>query len=305
MSPPTTVVEAGDSTGTPRVAALTMARDEADMLPRWVEYYGGQLGVENLIVLDDNSADGSTDGLACPVLPLPAWQWNQSWAKARRALANGISAGLLSCYDMVLFADVDEFLVPDPNRYQGLLDYLAANRDNDVIAPLALNVLHDPDSEPPVDPSRPVLAQRRFVKFAPGMCKPMVKRVPAEWRFAFHGIRSPFTVDRDLLMLHLKYYDRGAMQTVARQRRDVHDTLGRGHGGSAWPLGPDELASRLGVWVQTPDGQEIPEFDPGEVDLSDVVLKQIKGFFRTFGPQLEAMEQNPVRRIPARFSEAF
>ena len=41
------------------------------MLPRWVQYYGDQLGQDNLVVLDDNSVDGSTEHLPCTVLRLP------------------------------------------------------------------------------------------------------------------------------------------------------------------------------------------------------------------------------------------
>ena len=47
----------------PTVAVLTVARDEAAMLPRWVAHYGSHVGVENLVVVDDNTSDGSTDDL--------------------------------------------------------------------------------------------------------------------------------------------------------------------------------------------------------------------------------------------------
>ena len=275
------------------------------MLPRWLQYYGDQLGVESLVVLDDNSVDGSTEQLPCTVLRLPPEPWNQGWARTRWTLANGMSRALLACYDVVIFSDVDEFLVPDPDLYGGLVDYLAARRGTDIVAPLALNVLHDPRSEPPLDPAQPVLNQRSRVKFAPGMCKPLVKAVPADWRYAFHGIRAPFTIDPELVMLHLKYYDVDALQTVAGQRRDTHEQQGRGHPESAWPLGPDELSSRLRRWVDHPDGQEIPEFDASEVDLESIVVDHEKGFFRTMGPQLEAMEDFPLRRLPARFRDAF
>ena len=182
---------------------------------------------------------------------------------------------------MVLFADVDEFLVPDPGRYAGLVDYLAARRIKDIIAPLALNMLHDPVSEPPLDLSLPVLNQRSRVKFAPGMCKPMVKRVPTDWRFAFHGIRSPLTID-PALMLHLKYYDLDALQKVAKQRRDTHEARA-GDTRTAPGRSARTSCSRLRLWVDHPEGQEIPEFDPAEVDLDNIVTDYGKGFFRTTG----------------------
>ena len=288
----------------PRVVALTMARNEADLLPRWVSYYGGQLGFQNLIVLDDNSDDGSTDTLPCTRLRVPPAPWQSPWAPTRLRLVNGISYGLLACYEAVVFTDVDEFLVPDPARYAGLLDYVAANRGRQVIAPLALNVLHKPDVEPALDPDQPLLAQRRFVKFADGMCKPLVKRVAADWDGAFHAINSPYEIDRDLLMLHLKYCDVGTLTRVSEQRHALHRE-GRGHPNSAWALESEDLASRLWSWVDTPDGQEIAEFDPAEPDLSDIVRVKKKGFYRSQGPQLAAMENNPLRQLPERFRSAF
>jgi hypothetical protein len=288
----------------PRVVVLTMVRDEADMLPRWIDYYGRQVGMANLIVLDDNSADGSTDGLPCTLVPLPPTPWKSSWAQTRISLVNGMCRGLLATYDFVVFTDADEFLVPDPARYQGLVHYLSANRDREAIAPLALNVLHNPHQEPPLDSTQPLLRQRRFVKFAPGMCKPLLKRIPAEWRRAFHAIGTPFEIDRDLLMLHMKYCDVDSLKRVSEHRLGWHQE-GRGHPHSAWALEPSALISRLLSWVQTPDEGDIAEFDASEVDLAEVIHPKSKGFFRSHGPQLTAMETNPLRQLPKRFRTAL
>jgi hypothetical protein len=219
-------------------------------------------------------------------------------------MVNGISRGLLACYDFVVFTDVDEFLVPDPDRFDGLREYLAVKRDREVIAPLALNVLHKPKVEPALDPDLPLLAQRRFVKFAPGMCKPLLKQVGADWVGAFHGIKRRFEVDRDLLMLHLKYCDVSSLLEVANQRHGLRQE-GRGHRGSAWALEGEELRSRLLSWVQTPGEQDVPEFDPTEPDLTNIVRSKRKGHYRSQGPQLTAMETQPLRQLPERLRTAF
>jgi len=281
-----------------------MVRNEADMLPRWVSYYGGQIGLDNLIVLDDNSDDGSTDNLACPRLRMPQGPWKSRWAPTRLRLVNGMSHGLLGCYDAVIFADVDEFLVPDPARYGGLLDYLAAKQDREVIAPLAVNVLHKPDIEPALDPHQPLLRQRRFVKFATGMCKPLVKRIEADWTGAFHSIQSHFQIDRDLLMLHLKFCDIDTLTKVTRLRNALHQE-GRGHRKSTWAQDSQELTSRLLSWVHTPYDRNVREFDSSEPDISAVVHTKENGFFRSQGQQLVAMELQPLRQLPERFRTAF
>lgn len=290
----------------PTAVAITMARDEADMLPRWISYYGRQLGVDNLIVLDDNTVDGSTDDLPCTVHRLPPPPWQTNWAQARRRVANGIADGLLACYDVVIFTDVDEFLVPDPDRHSGLLAYLSARAARHVVAPLGVNVLHNPRLEPPLHADEPVFGQRRFVKFAPGMCKPLIKRIAAEWQAGLHGISAPFEIDRELWLLHLKFYDVDALATVAEHRHGLHEREGRGGSVSAWTQTSAELTSKLLEWTETPAGATVPEFDPDEMDLSEVVGSSAPGRFRVYGgTQLRAMDEQPLRRLPERFHSAL
>jgi hypothetical protein len=46
-----------------RIAAVTMAYNEAVFLPVWRRHYGAAVGEHNLFVLDHGSNDGSTDRL--------------------------------------------------------------------------------------------------------------------------------------------------------------------------------------------------------------------------------------------------
>ena len=107
-----------------RLAAITMVRDERVMLPRWLAHYGRECGTEHLYVIDDNTTDGSTDGLPCSVIRIPSWG-DKHFEQTRMRMVSRIAAGLLEVYDAVLFADADEFLVADPERHDGLVDLLA------------------------------------------------------------------------------------------------------------------------------------------------------------------------------------
>jgi hypothetical protein len=291
--------------GPTRVAAFTMANNEAAMLPRWVDYYGRSLGLDNLLVIDDNSTDGSTQGLPCTVQHLPAPPWKQRWGPTRRQLANNLARAYLAVYDAVLFTDVDEFLVPDPARYDGLLDYVARHPDREVLAGVGLNMLHAPEVEGPLDPARPVLSQRRFVKFAPNMSKPSIKRVANMWMPGFHGIKGPFSIDRDLWLLHLKYFDVEHTRAVAHERQRVHHEFGRGHEHSAWQFEASELVARQLSWVEGAHPQHTPEFDPAEPDLAGVVTEYGPDKYRSGGTQMAAMEESPLRRLPARLGAPF
>jgi hypothetical protein len=277
-----------------------MTRDEQLMLPRWIDYYVSQVGAENILVLDDNSVDGSTTDLPCATYRLPPGPWKKGFGKSRERIVNGFARGLLACTDVVIFCDVDELIVPDPAKYSGLMDYLT-KRGDDIIAPLAIEVLHNDRVEPPLDPGRPLLEQRRFVKWAPAMCKPLVKRVPTAWEFAFHGIREPFEIDRDLWMLHVKYADVTMLAEVAEHRRRWHEVEGRGHPQSFWPIGAEELTKRLRSWTEAADATgSAPVFDPDEVDLEKLVRLEEKGYYRAAGGQISALDTNPLREVPER-----
>jgi len=285
-----------------RTVVMTVARDEATMLPRWVEHYGRHVGLENLVVFDDNTSDGSTDDLPCTVHRLPRLDTERTpFEKARMRLLNGAANGFLGWYDVVVFTDVDEFLVPDPAKYDGLGDYLAA-RPQAVLAPLALNVVQTRDEEA-LDPARPVLEQRRFAKFVPLMCKPSIKRSQARWTNASHGILVPFEVDPELFMLHLKFADRDNLRRSSDNRRagvDVDERPGR----SSWGGGGDEM---LTVLDQAVDAvlDDAPEFDPATVDLAKLVVKHGEEYRTLKQGQVRTTRDTPLVRIPTRLQGAL
>jgi hypothetical protein len=289
-----------------RAVVMTIVRDEFAMLPRWLDYYGGQVGLENLVVFDDGSTDGSTDSLPCTVHRLPELNMRHvPFERARMDLVSGLARGLLSWYDLAIFVDVDEFLVPDPAQHDGLTDYLAARAERKVMAPLALNVVHHVTAEPDLDPTRPVLEQRQYAKFVPGMCKPSIKRIPAKWTAASHGVRAPFAVDPALFMLHLKFSDRAALRRSADHRRAMFEADGHASG-SNWWRGGDEMVNRLGQFTKDVDPATVEEFDPSAVDLSGVVIQGPKAGFRTMKQgQLRAMARQPLVRIPERLVGAL
>ena len=53
----------------------------------------------------------------------------------------------------MLFCDTDEFIVPDPDRYAGLKEYIEARTDEGInaVGSLGFNVVHNVGVEPPLD----------------------------------------------------------------------------------------------------------------------------------------------------------
>jgi hypothetical protein len=285
---------------------MTFVRDEGVMLPRWVKYYGDQLGVENLYVVDDCSTDGSTADLPCDVIRIPAIRGGK-FESTRMGFLDGLGVALRSLYDCVIFCDADEFIVADPARYSGLLD-LVASREGQPEAPgalgvLGLNVVHAVGAEPPLDLARPVLGQRQLAKFLPLMCKPALNFVAAPWYIASHGIRTPYRVDPDLWMFHLKFADRDLLRTVADRRQSAVLADGRSRN-TNWRRGGDELVTLLEeitAGVIRPEDQR--EFVPPKgQDLDDLVVPEPPNGWRSRkGSQIELMRKRPLVRVPERF----
>lgn len=286
-----------------RIAAITFCRDEGRMLPLWIRYYGGQLGVENLYVVDDNSEDGSTDDLPCDVLRIPPIRGGR-FNSTRMAMVGNLGRALLAVYDVVLFCDTDEFIVPDPDKWPGLKAYIEAKSEEGVnaVGSLGFNVVHDVGSEPPLDLTQPLLGQRQLAKFLPLMCKPAIKWVPAHWSDGTHGVRTPYAVDPDLWMFHMKYADRGHLQDAADHRLRMVEADGRSRD-TTWRQGGDVLVEQLERITDGVDAATVREFRPptGE-KLAALVIEDPAGNFRApRGKQLRQMENRPLVRIPKRF----
>jgi hypothetical protein len=290
----------GSTTGRPEVAVITMARDEGDLLRLWVAHYARHVGIDNLVVLDDSSVDGSTDGLGCTVHKVPPLAGGLDFEPVRMRLVNGIGQGLLAVYDYVVFVDVDEFLVTDPSRFPTFPDLIEARGRPEAIGAMGLNVVHVPSAEPaPLDLGRPLLEQRGYAKFTPLMCKPSIKRIPAGWAISSHGLKAPYAIDPELYMLHLKFADRARLAEVARLRNEVSRADGRAEDAS-WGKAADEMVRIFDEVVADVDPLAVGEFDPATVNLDDMVIF-LNGRHRTPKQgQIAALRKQPLTRIPHR-----
>ena len=286
-----------------RIAAITFCRDEGRMLPLWVRYYGAQFGVENLYVVDDNSEDGSTDDLPCDVLHIPPIRGGK-FNSTRMAMVGNLGRSLLELYDVVMFCDTDEFIVPDPAVWPGLKEYVEARSDEgrNAVGSLGFNVVHNVGVEPVLDLDAPLLGQRQLAKFLPLMCKPAIKWVPAHWSDGTHGVRTPYEVDPELWMFHMKFGDRDHLQEAADHRQRMVEADGRSRD-TQWRQGGDSLVDLLERITDGADASQIPEFVPPSGEkLAALVVEEPKGNFRApKASQMTLMEKRPLVRIPERF----
>ena len=131
---------------------------------------------------------------------------------------------LLKKYKWVLYADADEFVVPDPDKYKDLSDYIQ-KCTRDYVHCTGFNVLHMYEeeraangdilefNEPALDLEKPILAQRKYWWYEYGYNKPLLARIPLNWENGMHNLIGQEEShlhelhDPDLFLIHLKQAD--------------------------------------------------------------------------------------------------
>lgn len=198
-------------------AAFTIVQNEPVFLPLWLQYYERYFDPSDIYVLDHDSTDGSTDGLAARCHHLRVHRdrsFDHAWLNGT---ATAFQAFLLRSYAAVLFSEADEFVVADPAVYSGLPDYIERFTGR-VARCMGFEVVHYPDEEPPLRFDHPVLAQRKYWHASPMYSKPLLSSVPLQWSLGFHESTSHPDVQPDpgLLLIHMHRVDYG--HCVARHR---------------------------------------------------------------------------------------
>ena len=232
-----------------RIAAITMLRDDEDFLRKWISWYGGQLGRENLYVfLDgkDQSVPDFCEGVRVEAVDRVEGNVQQGdkgrinflSEVARHLFTDGTPHGIAgggAPYDMVIGTDVDEFLAPDPALGMTLPEFLeqAPCGRRACLSGLGIDVGQKLGEESPLDFSRPLLEQRSCAKLSTRYSKASVLLRPASpdasprWGSGFHRVRGHnFHIIKDLYLFHFGSADENRI----RQRMEKTDLLSKGWG---------------------------------------------------------------------------
>jgi Glycosyl transferase family 2 len=190
-------------------AAFTIVQNEPVFLPLWLRYYGRHFDSADIYVLDHDSTDGSTalaEGVANVVRVHREVSFDHTWLTG---VVEDFQAFLLRSYHAVLFAEADEFIVPDPECYAGIGDYM--ERLKGLTARCSgYNVVHYPDDEAPLSFDQPILGQRRYWHPSPQWySKRLLSKVPLSWNIGFHQeFNAPdVSPDPELFLVHLHRVD--------------------------------------------------------------------------------------------------
>ncbi|WGS86893.1 glycosyltransferase family 2 protein [Methylomonas sp. UP202] len=191
-----------------RVAALTIAYNEDFVLPKWVDYYGRQFGLENLYVIDDGSDRDPRTYLpaAVNVIRQPRTSFD-SWRLSRSL---GIFQHfLLETYDLVVVTDSDEFIVPTRSAYSSLADYvtrLSVDTPRRLI-PTGWDLVHLRGSDAAIDLSQPIVGQRRALLRNTALDKVAILSDHVSFTPGQHQCYERSEKADDLTLIHLRYFD--------------------------------------------------------------------------------------------------
>lgn len=215
-----------------KAAAITSVRNDKIFLDKWIDYYGQALGYEHLYVIIDGY-DQPLPKLAdrVNIFRFPHMPLGRVPAMRRRArLVSDIARGLHRFFDAVIGLDVDEFLIPDPDKYSGLFQFLESQQGRySSVSGLGLDVGQNLNEEGELDPSEPFLGQRRFAHLSTRYTKPAISFQPVTWGSGFHRVKGRnFRIHPDLYLFHFGMIDY-AMSTGKTADKDRLATGWGGH----------------------------------------------------------------------------
>jgi hypothetical protein len=195
---------------TKRIAAISMVRNDNFFVHKWIDYYGQQIGHENLYLV--------IDGLDQPLpanheriniiqkehIPMKRARGD----KYRANLVSDLAGELFKKYDLVIAHDIDEFLIVDPNTGLSLAEYLQKPVVTSSLSALGIDVGQHTEKETAINPAIPFLQQRSFAHVSARYTKAIVATRPIRWGSGYHRVKGEnFTIDSNLYLFHFGMVD--------------------------------------------------------------------------------------------------
>lgn len=189
-----------------------MVRDDDFFLRRWVDYYGKELGRENLYILfdgEDQTVPQFCEGTHTYIHKRLNNQIVEG-ERMRLELLSDKAEELLTKegYDIVIGVDCDEFIIVDPARGMGLGEFLSSRPIDYTISPLGVDVGQHLEKESEVDAGRRFLEQRQYAYLDTRYTKGSIIAKPVRWGRGFHRVKGHnFHICPDLYLFHFGCID--------------------------------------------------------------------------------------------------
>lgn len=199
-----------------RIATLTMVRNDDFFLRKWVEYYGSELGKENLYIYYDGEDQAIGDfcqGTNVFVHPKIGTQVVTAEKGRLRFLSQKAAELFAQGYDLVIGVDADEYIVVDPKLGVGLGEYLSSQSIDVCLSPLGLDFGQKLGEEDDLSMESSFLSQRHYAQIGTRYTKPSIIAQPCRWGSGFHRVKGHnFHIASDLYLLHFGYADKRLLE---------------------------------------------------------------------------------------------
>jgi hypothetical protein len=199
-----------------KIAVLTMVRNDDFFLRKWVEYYGRELGKENLYIYYDGEDQSIADFCQGTNVFVHSKIGSEvvSAEKGRLKFLSERASDLFSKgYDLVIGVDADEYIVVDPNLGVSLKEYLSSQDIDISLSPLGLDFGQKLGEEEDLLHRRPFLSQRHYAQIGTRYTKPSIIAQPCRWGSGFHRVKGHnYHIAKDLFLLHFGYADRRILE---------------------------------------------------------------------------------------------
>ena len=188
-----------------------MVRNDDFFLRKWVEYYGRELGKENLYIYYDGEDQAVADiclGTNTFLHPKIGSQVVTAEKGRLKFLSEQAALLLEKGYDLVIGVDADEYIVVDPRLGVGLKEFLSCNEVDVCLSPLGLDFGQKLGVEGDLSFERPFLCQRHYAQIGTRYTKPSIISQPVRWGSGFHRVKGHnFHIASDLYLFHFGYAD--------------------------------------------------------------------------------------------------
>lgn len=201
---------------TKRIAVLTMVRNDDFFLEKWVEYYGRELGKENLYIYydgDDQTVADICQGTNAFVHPKIGTQVVAAEKGRLKFLSEKASELFAKGYDLVIGVDADEYIVVDPKLGISLKEFLSRQKIDVCLSSLGLDFGQKLGEEGDLSLEETFLSQRHYAQIGTRYTKPSIIAKPCRWGSGFHRVKGHnFHIASDLYLMHFGYADKKLLE---------------------------------------------------------------------------------------------
>ena len=193
-----------------------MVRNDDFFLRKWVEYYGRELGKENLYIYYDGEDQVIGDfcqgtnayhhsRIGSQVVAADKGRCRFHSEKAAELFSKG--------YDLVIGVDADEYIVVDPKLGVSLKEFLSSQNIDVSLSPLGLDFGQKLGEEGDISFEKSFLSQRHYAQIGTRYTKSSIIARPCRWGSGFHRVKGHnYHIAPDLYLLHFGYADKKILE---------------------------------------------------------------------------------------------